>query len=58
MNFTTEGKDELHEEITAEIVDDCFIPACCDNPVVELILVHEEYMHFCTNCESWRPELD
>jgi len=40
------------------IVDDEVIPMCCDKPTIELVLVHEEYMHICTNCDSRRPELD
>ena len=41
-----------------DIANDTFIPACCDNPTVELVLIREEYFHMCTNCESMRPELD
>ncbi len=69
MNFTTEGRDELHDEISADIADNCFIPMCCDNMSIEVVIAiipgiigiraeFKKLQHVCVNCGSLRPELD
>ena len=51
------------------IVDDDFIPVCCDNMSIEIVTAiipgiiggkkeSKVLQHICTNCGSMRPELD
>lgn len=53
MSLSDKSTDEFWPIVYSD-----FIPQCCDNPTVELVVMDNELVNMCTNCGSLRPELD